>query len=137
VSPAPSSLYLESEFWILVVASMLAPVCVFTWLVRKRKISRLTVTMIAIALLMLSGIDAIALQRLSAKAKATPGLGDDRVFASEFSLALYLVPLITAGLGINLLSHVLNRHLIIAELEYDLERDLEQPETGNRRDSGG
>jgi hypothetical protein len=130
VSPAPTSLYLESEFWVLVAVSLLAPAAVFVWLSRRRKISRIAVAVIAVALIVLSGFDAILLQRLSALAKKTPGLGDDRVFASEFSLALYVLPLITAGLGINLLSHLLNRHLIIAELEYDREQ-----EQGQRREA--
>jgi uncharacterized membrane protein YphA (DoxX/SURF4 family) len=122
MNPATANLYLEGEFWMLVAVSIVAPALVFIGLVRRRKIARLAVTLIAMALVVLSGIDAILLQRLNAMARRTPGLGDDRVFASEFSLALYLLPLITAGIGINLLSHVLNQHLIIAELEYDIER---------------
>jgi hypothetical protein len=122
------SLFLEGEFWTLVVVSLVVPAAVFVWLIRRRKISRLAVTLIAVALVVLSGVDAILLQRLSAMAKITPGIGDDRVFASEFSLALYILPLLTAGIGINLLTHVLNRHLIIAELEYDLEHEEERRE---------
>jgi glucan phosphoethanolaminetransferase (alkaline phosphatase superfamily) len=127
MSPAATSLYLEGEFWALVVVSVLVPAAVFIWLIRRRKISRLAVASIAVSLVVLSGVDAILLQRLSAMAKSTPGVGDDRVFASEFSLALYILPLLTAGIGINLLTHVLNRHLIIAELEYDREQRQQHP----------
>jgi hypothetical protein len=122
MSPAGASLYLRGEFWTLVAVSIVVPATVFIWLIRRRKIARLTVALVALALILLSGIDAILLQRLNTMARRTPGLGDDRIFASEFSLALYILPLLTAGIGINLLSHVLNRHLIIAELEYDIER---------------
>ena len=113
------SIYLEFEFWALVILSVFAPAGVFLWLIWKRRISRVAVAAIGVSLVMLAGADAILLQRLNAKAKATPGLADDRVFASEFSIALFILPLITAGVGVNLMSHVLNEHLIIAELEYD------------------
>ena len=113
------SIYLELEFWALVVFSALAPAGVFIWLIRKRRIARATVAGVGLVLVLLAGVDAIILQRLSAKAKATPGVADDAVFASEFSIALFMLPLIMAGVGVNMISHVLNEHLIIAELEYD------------------
>jgi hypothetical protein len=47
---------------------------------------------------------------------------DDMIFASEFSIALYMLPVIMAGIGINLLTHVMSEHLIIAELDYDREK---------------
>jgi hypothetical protein len=117
------SVYLEAEFLMLVALSLLAPCCLFVWLVRKRKIARATVAVIGAALVLLAAVDAILLQRLSAKAKATPELADDRVFASEFSIALFILPLMMAGMGVNLMSHVLHEHLIIAELEYERRDD--------------
>ena len=44
------------------------------------------------------------------------------VFVSEYSVALYLLPLIMAGMGINLMSHILHEHVIIAELEYERQK---------------
>lgn len=116
---AASSLYLEGEFFGLVALSLLMPGIIAGWLIRRRRISRVSVVLVALTLVILSGTDAILLQRLSAKAKLTSDLLDDRLFASEFSIALYLLPLVTAGIGINLLTHVITEHVVIAELQYD------------------
>ena len=113
------SIYLQIEFLALVFFSVLIPAGIFVWLIRRRRIARATVFAVGFALVLIAGTDAICLQRLSSMAKATPGLADDRVFASEFSIALFILPLIIAGVGVNLMSHVLNQHLIIAELEHD------------------
>ena len=115
------SIYLQFEFWALVLLSVLVPGLIFAWLIRKRRIARSTVLVIGFLLVSIAAMDAILLQRLNAMAKATQGLADDRVFASEYSIALFVLPLIIAGVGVNLISHVLGQHLIIAELEYDRE----------------
>ena len=60
------------------------------------------------------------LQRLNERVKISPALFDDRMFASEISVALYLLPVIFAGVGVNVISHVLVSHLIGAEKAYDL-----------------
>ena len=44
------------------------------------------------------------------------------VFLSEISLALYLLPAMFGGIGINVISHILVRHLSEAEDEYRQER---------------
>jgi hypothetical protein len=116
------AIYLEFEFWALVGFSAIIPCGVFVWLIRKRMISRLAVSTIGASLVFMSGVDFILLQRLAAKARVTPALWDDALFVSEYSLALYLLPLIMAGMGINLMSHILNEHVIIAELKYEKER---------------
>jgi hypothetical protein len=127
MSAVPATVFLEGEFFGLVVLSLLLPGFILVWLARKRSIARISVALVGLALVGLSGIDAILLQRLSALARRTPSLADDRVFASEFSLALYVVPLITAGMGVNLLSHLLHEHLVIAELEFDRKRRRSGP----------
>ena len=69
----------------------------------------------SIALILLSGADVFLLRRLKDMALATPSLLDDKVFASEFTVALYLLPLLFGGVGINLVSHVLVEHLRTVE----------------------
>jgi hypothetical protein len=54
-------------------------------------------------------------------AKHSPGVVDDRIFNSEMSAALYLLPALYAGTGINLVSHVLISHLVDAEKKFDRE----------------
>jgi hypothetical protein len=126
VQDMDKAIYLEFEFWGLVGLSLLIPIGVFVWLIRKRKISRIAVSAVGASLVLMSGADFILLQRLAAKARMTPALWDDTVFV-EYSLAFYLLPLIMAGMGINLMSHILHEHVIIAELEYEKEKGHKQP----------
>jgi hypothetical protein len=44
---------------------------------------------------------------------------DDQLFLSELSVALYLLPLASAGIGINMVSQVLLEHLRQAERNHD------------------
>ena len=111
------AIYLEYEFWALLVCTIIMPIGIFVLMTWKRKFSRATLAVIGTLLVFLSGFDAILLQRLSAKAKASANLLDDRIFVSEISIALYIIPLILAGIGVNLASYVLCEHLIIAELD--------------------
>ena len=43
------------------------------------------------------------LQSLAAVAKNTPSLADDAVFISELSIALYVLPVVFGGIGVNLI----------------------------------
>lgn len=47
---------------------------------------------------------------------------EDLYFASEVALALYLLPMVLAGIGVNLVSHVLVHHLAEAERRFDMAR---------------
>ncbi|MNY42955.1 hypothetical protein D3C86_1778840 [compost metagenome] len=58
---------------------------------------------------------------MAAVAKNTPSLADDAVFISELSIALYILPVVFGGIGVNLISHVLLRHLTEAEKRFDRE----------------
>ena len=83
----------------------------------KRKFSQISIVAIGVLLVVIAGMDAIFLRILSAKAKISPGILDDQIFVSEISIALYIIPLILAGVGVNLASHVLCNHLEITELD--------------------
>lgn len=52
-----------------------------------------------------------SLRHLAEAARNTSSVFDDQVFASEYSLALYLLPLLPAGVGVNIFSDVLLNHL--------------------------
>ena len=105
-------------------------------MLRTRSISRLTVLLFGITLIAIAGIDVFLLQRLAGMARYTASLLDDTVFASEFSVALYLLPALFAGIGVNLPSHVLVSHLIDAEREFDLEGRRATPLTGSLLERG-
>jgi hypothetical protein len=115
----PYSVFFESEFFALVSCSVVVPAAIYAFLMRTRSISRMAVAWFGLALISLSGADVFLLQRLKTMALATPSLFDDKIFASEFTIALYLLPVFFAGVGVNLVSHVMIHHLIGAEQRRD------------------
>ena len=110
------AIYLEYEFWALLIFTIIIPSVIFIWMMMKREFSRISLVSIGLFLVVIAGLDAILLRMLSVKAKITPGIVDDQIFVSEISIALYIIPLILAGVGVNLASHVLCNHIEIAEL---------------------
>jgi hypothetical protein len=117
-----SSVFAHVEFWLLVVFSLIVPTAIYVGLLSTRAISRVTVLVLGLVLVAISGLDVYLLQRLENEAKATPSLADDRLFQSELTFALYLLPLLFAGVGVNMVSHVLIEHLAEAERKYDEEQ---------------
>ncbi|MGZ8227187.1 MAG: hypothetical protein ACXWT3_11185 [Methylococcaceae bacterium] len=115
------SIFLEIEFLLLVVFSIVLPAIIFAFISWKKAISRPTVLLFGIVLIMFSGIYIALLQILEASVKATGSVSDNKIFASELSIALYLLPAVLAGIGINLASHILIGHLVDAEKHFDRE----------------
>ena len=113
------SVFVELRFWVLVAFSVVLPAGIYGLLLRTRAISRMAVLGFGIALVLISGVDVYLLQSLAAVAKNTPSLADDAVFISELSIALYILPVVFGGIGVNLISHVLLRHLTEAEKRFD------------------
>lgn len=111
-------MYLKLEFWSLVLTSVVMPVGIYAYMIRKRRISRSRVVGFGLLLILLSAIDALLLKHMITIARGTSPF-HELVFASEFSIALYLLPLVSAAIGTNLVSHVLVRHLFEAERRYD------------------
>ncbi|ART49100.1 hypothetical protein CBP33_13980 [Acidovorax carolinensis] len=115
------TVFVELRFWLLVVFSLVLPVGIYALLLVTQSISRMSVMGFGIALVLIAGVDVYLLQTLASVAKNTPSLADDAVFVSELSLALYLLPVVYGGIGVNLVSHVLLRHLTEAEKRFDRE----------------
>ncbi|WP_263772832.1 hypothetical protein [Propionivibrio soli] len=111
--------FYELEFLILVFTSLLLPCGIYALLLFKKTISHWTVLFLALVLIALSGIDLVLLQMLTEKAKVSLSTLDDRFFVTELSMTLYILPAVFAGIGINLVSHVLIRHLNRAESRFD------------------
>ena len=63
----------------------------------------------------------VLLQSLLQSAGPAPLLLDDRLFNGEQSVALYLFPAVLAGIGVNLVSHVLIGHPGKAERRFQRE----------------
>jgi len=85
----------------------------------RKAISRKVVLLFGVVLITISGINVVLLQRLSDMATKTPSLIDDRVFTSELSVALYLLPIIFADVDVNILSHILISYVCDAEKKFD------------------
>lgn len=117
-----SSVFAEFKFWLLVALSLVLPFGIYAALLVKRAISRFTVLVFGLGLVVLAGVDVYLLQSLSTLAKNSPSLADDSIFVSELSLALYLLPAMFGGIGINMVSHVLISHLAQAEAQFDQKR---------------
>lgn len=113
------SVFVEAEFFLLLFLSFVVPFCINAYMMWKKSISRTTVLMFGVILVAISGVNIYLLQHLKAMARLSPSLLDDQVFASELSVALYLVPAVFAGIGVNLISHILISHLTDAENSFD------------------
>ena len=106
-----STAFAELEFWLLVIMSMIAPLLVWRVLHSTRDPSRSSIFSLGLSLVAISGTAFYLLQTLAAQSKQSPSLADDVLFASELTLSLYLLPALFAGIGINLISDRLIRHL--------------------------
>ena len=115
------TVFVELKFWLLVAFSFVAPVAIYAVLLVKRAVSRVTVLLLGLALVAIAGFDLYLLQSLAAMAKASSSLADDAVFLSELTIGLYLLPALFAGVGMNVISHVLIRHLEEAERQFERE----------------
>lgn len=118
---APLHVFLEAEFLVLVLCSLVLPGAIYWFLFRRDSISRLSVLGFAVVLIVLAGIDVYLLQALAGISDRTPSVLDDRLFLSSISVALYILPAVFAGIGVNLLSHLLVDHLHRAESRHDRE----------------
>jgi hypothetical protein len=116
------SIFAEKEFVLLIVVSIILPIALYVFMMMKRALSRAAVLLFGLTLVVIAGANVVLLQRLATMAKGSPSLLDDRVFASEISLALYLLPALLAGIGINIISHVIVTHLGDAEKQFERER---------------
>ena len=92
-----NSVFIELEFFALVICSLILPVGVYVYALLKRAISRNTVLLLGVVLIVLSGIDIYLLQRLAELARHSPSVFDDVVFTSEIAMALYLLPALSGG----------------------------------------
>ena len=112
------SIFAEKEFVLLIVVSIVLPIALYVYMMMKRALSRAAVLVFGITLVFIAGVNVVLLQRLASMAKGSPSLLDDRFFSSEISLALYLLPALLAGIGINVISHVIVTHLGEAEKRF-------------------
>ena len=127
-----TSVFAETRFWLLIFLSLVLPFSIYAALFVKKAISRKTVMFFGFALVAIAGLDLYLLQHLANAAKLHPSLVANAFFTSELSVALYLLPAMFAGIGVNLLSHALVRHLVEAEKRFEDEHRGAEPSTRER-----
>jgi hypothetical protein len=114
-----STIFSSPEFGALLLTAIVLPTTICTYLFVTRSVARWFVLLLALVLIALSGIDLLLLQVLADMASKTPSTLDDKLFAAGMSVALYLLPAVFAGIGVNLLSHALLSHLVRAERRFE------------------
>lgn len=115
------SVFAEIWFWMVVIVSVALPFGIYGVLMVKRAISRTTVLLLGFSLIGVAALDVYVLQSVTAAARLTPSLADDAIFVSEVSLALYLLPFLFGGIGVNVVPHLLVVHLVEAEERFKRE----------------
>lgn len=107
-----NTVFTHLQFWLLILFSG-APTAGIYWLaMARRAMSRPVIVLLGFSLVLIAAIDVVLLQSLKGQAKLTPSLADDAFFNSEISIALFLVPAMFCGIGINVISHVIVDHLV-------------------------
>ena len=115
------SVFVEVEFFLLIIFSLILPAGIYGYMMWKKTISRISVLMFGVMLIAIAGASVYLLQILKIIAKNSPNIFDHQLFVSEISLALYLLPALFAGIGVNIISHLLIKHLEQAEKKFDEE----------------
>ncbi|AVP58281.1 hypothetical protein [Pulveribacter suum] len=126
---AGATVFTQLRFGALVVFSIVLPCVIYGLLLAKRSVSPLVVLFFGLLLVFIAGVDVYLLQTLAADARGTLSRADNALFTSEVSAALYLLPALVGGVGVNVTSHVLIRHLFGAERRFE----HAQEEDDNRR----
>jgi hypothetical protein len=116
------SVFVEFEFWLLVVFSIVMPTAIIWLCLNIRKVSRNHVLALGLLLVAIAGVDIYLLQALKRRSHETPSTADDLIFDSEITVGLYVLPALLAGIGVNIASHVLIQHLSDAQLRFVTQR---------------
>jgi hypothetical protein len=109
------SIFVEAEFWLLVLFSIVAPTAIIWICLTIRKVSRGHILLVGLLLVAFAGVDLYLLQGLQRRSRETLSSADDVIFNSEITIGLYVLPALLAGIGVNVASHVVIQHLSDAQ----------------------
>jgi len=109
------TVFVEVKFWLLVLFSLVAPMGIVWFCLTMHAVSRGHLLTLGLVMVAIAGFDIYLLQALTRMSRVTPSLADDAVFDSEITVALYVLPALLAGVGVDLVSHVLIQHLTDAQ----------------------
>ena len=127
-----NSIFVELRFWLLIAFSFALPGAIYAAMMRRQRFTPLLVLSMGSCLVIVAAFDVYLLQWLQAMVRKTPSLVDDSFFASEVSLALYVIPLAFGGIGVNVVSHVLIEHLL--PLERSAQKASAEAQASSSRD---
>lgn len=113
------SVFLQLEFYLLILFSLIFPAGIFGIMLIKKALSRTMVFLFGVSLVLMAGVDIILLRKLDLLASNALSGSQDKFFNSEMSVSLYLLPACLAGVGVNIISHILIRRLQEAEDQFD------------------
>jgi hypothetical protein len=124
------SVFVELEFWLLVMFSVVMPTAIIWLCLTVRKVSRNHVLALGLLLVAIAGVDIYLLQALKRRSQETPSTADDVIFDSEITVGLYVLPALLAGIGVNIASHVIIQHLSDAQRRFSRHgtSDLDEPD---------
>jgi Ni/Fe-hydrogenase subunit HybB-like protein len=112
------SVFVEFEFWLLVMFSIVFPAAIIWVCLTIRKVSRNHVLALGLLLVAIAGVDIYLLQALKRRSQETPSTADDLIFNSEITVGLYVLPALLAGIGVNIASYVVIQHLSDAQRRF-------------------
>ncbi|MGD0493062.1 MAG: hypothetical protein ABSC32_16105 [Steroidobacteraceae bacterium] len=100
------STFIEGEFVVLVLVSALIAALIYRALWSRRPLSRTRALIFGLTLIVLAGVDVFLLRMLASLSRVSGSIFDRFVFDSELTVALYILPTLFAGTGINVVSHL-------------------------------
>jgi hypothetical protein len=124
------SVFVELEFWLLVMFSVVIPLAIIWVCLTIRKVSRNHVLALGLLLVTIAGVDIYLLQALKRRSQETASTADDLIFNSEITVGLYVLPALLAGIGVNIASHVIIQHLSDAQRRFGGQRTSDSDEHG-------
>jgi hypothetical protein len=98
--------FVEGEFLVLIVSSVFIAAIIYRALWSRRVISRSRALIFGLTFIILAGVDMFLLRVLTNLARLSPSIFNNVVFDSGLTAALYLLPTLFAGTGINVVSHL-------------------------------
>ncbi len=101
------SINVEVEVWLLLISCLLPVFFLLIHLVNRKPMSRLWLFFWGIVFILLGGINIVVLRRLGDIVMKSRQTWDDVVFGPTYSIAFYVLPLVCAGIGVNLITEVI------------------------------
>lgn len=102
-----SLITIEVEVWLLLLSCLLPVFFLLIHLVTRKPVNRLWLFFWGVVFVLLGGINIVVLRRLGEIVMRSQHTWDDVFFGPTYSIAFYVLPLLCAGIGVNLISEVI------------------------------